>query len=138
MQFETEIKHVFSPKMFKQMINVAIGRRYGYDYIIIAPPKRYTSIAQNTLQQSEIVCFLQGCNGGVCFCDDQDGCNTATRYTVYILSKEVNHRRRIKTEEKANVVAAAWGAKIDSIPCRTSYSVPGLYEEQDELNQYYV
>ena len=42
----------------------------------------------------------------------------------------VNHRRRIKTEEKAKVVAAAWGtALIDSIPCHPSYFAPGQFEE---------
>ena len=25
----------------------------------------------------------QGCNGGVCFCDDRDGCNTASNHHFY-------------------------------------------------------
>ena len=36
------------------------------------------------------------------------------------------HKRRIKTEEKAKVVAVAW---VDSIPCRASFFAPGLFEE---------
>ena len=35
------------------------------------------------------------------------------------------HRRRINTEEKAKVVAAVWGNKTVSIPCRASYFVLG-------------
>ena len=38
-------------------------------------------------------------------------------------TKSWPHRRRIKTEEKANVVAAVWG--IEFIPCRASYFAPG-------------
>ena len=32
-----------------------------------------------------------------------------------------NHRRMLKKEEKAKVVAAVWGDRIDSIHCRASY-----------------
>ena len=32
-----------------------------------------------------------------------------------------NYRRKTKTEEKAKVVAAVWGDRIDLIPCRDSY-----------------
>ena len=40
-------------------------------------------------------------------------------------------KRRIKTEENAKVVAAAWGGGggFDTIPCRTSYFVLGRFEE---------
>ena len=34
-------------------------------------------------------------------------------------------------EEKAKVVAAVWGNKMYSIPCRASCLAPGLYEEKD-------
>ena len=34
-------------------------------------------------------------------------------------------RRRIKTEEKAKVVAAVWGTEFDLFPCHTSYFAPG-------------
>ena len=32
----------------------------------------------------------------------------------------VGHRKRIKTEEKAKVVASVWGVRIYSSPCRAS------------------
>ena len=38
------------------------------------------------------------------------------------------HRRRTKTEEKAKVVAAAWGTEF-LINFRTSYFAPGRIEE---------
>ena len=49
-------------------------------------------------------------------------------FRISILDGEF-HRRRIKTEEKAKVGAAAWGGRIDFIPCRASYFAPGRFEE---------
>ena len=40
-----------------------------------------------------------------------------------------DHRRKFYTEEKAKVVAAAWGDRFYSIPCRASYFAPGRFEE---------
>ena len=45
---------------------------------------------------------------------------------------DIAHRRRINTEEKVKVVAAVWGDRMDSIPCRTGYFSPGWFEEKDE------
>ena len=42
------------------------------------------------------------------------------------------YRRRVNTEEKAKVVAAAWGGRIDSIPCRASYFAPVWFDEKEE------
>ena len=42
------------------------------------------------------------------------------------------HRRRIKTEANAKVVAAVWGTELDSIPCRTTDLPPGWFEEKTE------
>ena len=44
------------------------------------------------------------------------------------------HRRRINTEGKAKVVAAAWGQNCFN-PCRASYFVIRRFEEWDELHQ---
>ena len=44
------------------------------------------------------------------------------------------HTRRIKTEEKAKVVAAV--ERIDQIPCGASYFAPGWFEERDEFIQF--
>ena len=40
---------------------------------------------------------------------------------TFSLFKAVSHRRRIKTEEKALVVAFVWGGRLYSVPCRASY-----------------
>ena len=42
-------------------------------------------------------------------------------------------RRRIRTEEKAKVVAAVWGAEFIQIPCLFSCFAPGRFEEKDEF-----
>ena len=36
-------------------------------------------------------------------------------------------------EDKAKVVAAVWGERIYSIPCRTSYFAQDDFEESDEF-----
>ena len=41
--------------------------------------------------------------------------------------ESLSHRRRIKTEEKAKVVASVWGDPIYSIPCRASCFEPGWF-----------
>ena len=46
------------------------------------------------------------------------------------------HRRRIKTEEKAKVIAAAWRAElIQFLAALATYSAIGRYEQQDDLHQ---
>ena len=51
---------------------------------------------------------------------------------LYFLMSRM-HRRRINTEEKAQVVAACLGDSIYSILCRASYFAPGRLEESDEF-----
>ena len=43
-------------------------------------------------------------------------------------------RIRIFTEEKAKVVAASWGDRITSIPCRASYFATKRVDEQADLH----
>ena len=42
-----------------------------------------------------------------------------------LFDKLLGHRRRIKKEEKAKVIAAVMGDGIHSIPCRTTDLSPG-------------
>ena len=52
-----------------------------------------------------------------------------------------DHRRRIKTEEKAKVVMAAWGAALIqflAVLAISAYFAPGKFEEQDEGGLYYM
>ena len=48
------------------------------------------------------------------------------------------HRRRIKTEANAKVVAAVWGTELDSIPCRTTDLPPWLIWRKDWMNKAYL
>ena len=51
---------------------------------------------------------------------------------IIISSKQ---RRRIKTEEKAKVVAAVCGTEKYSISCRASFFALGRFEEDNSLHQ---
>ena len=47
------------------------------------------------------------------------------------------HKGRVYTEEKANVVAAAWGTELLQFLATLVYFAPGRLEEFDEINKSY-